>query len=87
MWQRPHKVGAPLSLIFYHGQLDGKLRALAVFALHLDVAIVQVDHLLHVGQTEAESLHVVHIARMNAVELIENLLQILFLHAHTRVFQ
>ena len=46
---------------------------------------MEVDDLLHVGQTEAEAFHVVDIARVDSVELIENLLHVLLLDAQTRV--
>ena len=52
MRQRPHEVGAPLSLIFYHGQLDGKLRALAVFALEADGAAMGLRDLPGNGQAQ-----------------------------------
>ena len=46
---------------------------------------MQVHHVLHIGQAEAESLHVVDVARMHAIELLEHSLQALFLDADARV--
>ena len=68
-----------------HRQLDGKGGALAQLAFYLDFAIMQIHYLLNVGKTEAEALHVMHIAGMNAIELVEYLLQVLLLHSHARI--
>ena len=46
---------------------------------------MEVDDLLHVGQTETEALHVVDIARMDTIELVEYLLHVFLLDAQTRV--
>ena len=69
----------------YHWQLDGKGCALAQLAIHLDFAVVQVYHLLHIRQAQSESLHIMHIACMNSIELVEDLLQALLLHAQARI--
>lgn len=46
----------------YHWQLDGEGCTLAKLAFHLDVAIVQINNLLDVCQSESEALHIMHIA-------------------------
>ena len=51
-----------------HRQLDGKGGALAQLAFYLDFAIMQIHYLLNVGKTEAEALHIMHIARMSALD-------------------
>ena len=43
------------------------------------------DDLLDVGQTQTEALHIVDITRVDTIELIEDLLDVLFLDAQTRV--
>lgn len=47
---------------------------------------MQVDNFFHVGQAQAEALDVVYIASVNTIELIEYLLGVLALDAHTVVF-
>ena len=42
---------------------------------------MEVDDLLDVGQTESEAFDIVHVTRMNTVELVEDLLHILLLNA------
>ena len=46
---------------------------------------MQGDDLLDVGQSESEALHVVHITRMYAIELVEDLPHVLLLDAQTGV--
>ena len=46
---------------------------------------MEVDDLLHVGQTETEALHIVDITRVDTIELIKDLLDVLFLDAQTCV--
>ena len=46
---------------------------------------MQIDHLLDIGQSETEALDVVDIARVDAVELLEDLLEVLFLDTLARV--
>ena len=72
-------------LIPYNRQLNGKLRTLSIFAVNLDFATVQFHDLLHVGQSQAETFGIVTVAGMYAVELVENLLQIVFLDAQARI--
>ena len=54
-------------LVMYHWQLDGEGCTLAKLAFHLDVAIVQVNDLLDICQSESEALHVMHIASVYAI--------------------
>ena len=51
----------------------------------MNVALEEQHHLVHIGQTEAEALHVVTVARVHAVELVENLLQVALGNAQTVV--
>ena len=67
----------------YHRQLDGKGSTLAQFAVNLDFSTMQFHDFPHIGETEAEALHIMHIARMYAVELVEYLLQILLCLLYT----
>ena len=46
---------------------------------------MEVDDLLHVSQTETEALHIVDIASMHSVELLEDLLHVLLLDALPRI--
>ena len=69
----------------YHRQLDGKGSTLAQFAVNLDFSTMQFHDFPHIGETEAEALHIMHIARMYAVELVEDFLQVLLLHTQTRI--
>ena len=59
----------------------GELCSLAEFAAGLDGAVVQLHHLLHVGQAESEALDVVLVAGMHAIELVEDALQVVLLYA------
>ena len=43
------------------------------------------DDLLDVGEAEAEAFHVVDVAGMHTVELVEDLLHVLFLDAKTGI--
>lgn len=72
-------------LILDHRQLDGEGGTLAVLAVHLDLAVVEIDNPLDISQSEAEALHVVDITGMYAVELLEDLLKVLFLHTDARI--
>ena len=72
-------------LVANDGQLDGEGRSLAILTIDADLALVQIDHLLDIGQTETEALDVVDIARVDAVELLEDLLEVLFLDTLARV--
>ena len=71
--------------LYHHRQADGKLGAFAQFTLGLDFALMQIDHLLDVGQSETKAFHVVLVAGMYAVELVEYLLQVLLLDAQAVV--
>ena len=46
---------------------------------------MKIYYLLYISQTQTEALHIVDITCMNTVELIKNLLQILFLHTQARI--
>ena len=72
-------------LVANDGQLDGEGRSLAILTIDADLALVQIDHLLDIGQSETEALDVVDIARVDAVELLEDLLEVLFLDTLARV--
>ena len=50
-------------------------------ALGADAAAEQVNHFVNVGQTQAKALHVVAVACRDAVELLEDLLQVFAFHA------
>ena len=47
----------------------------------MDIAAEGGDHILHVGQPEAEAFHIVTVARVDAIEFLENLFQVLFFDA------
>ena len=68
-------------VLFHDRQRDSKLGTLAQIALTLDFTLVEVNHLLDVGQTESEALHVVLVASMHTIELIEDFLDVLLLDA------
>ena len=46
---------------------------------------MQIHDFLHIGQSETESLHIMHITSMNTIELIEDFLQILLLHTQSGI--
>ena len=71
--------------IMNHRQLDSKGCSLSILAIHLDLTIMKIYYLLYISQTQTEALHIVDITCMNTVELIKNLLQILFLHTQARI--
>ena len=73
------------ALVFNDWQLDGELCSFAEVALDGDVALMEHHNLLDVGETEAESLHVVYVASVYAVELIEHFLQVVAFNAEARV--
>ena len=50
-------------------------------ALGADAAAEQVNHLLYISQSQAKALDVVPVAGRNAVEFLEDLLQVFTLHA------
>ena len=75
--------GGLLFVLLQDRQRNGEGSALAQLALALDVAIVQVNNLLDVGQSESEALHIVHVTCMHTIELLENLLHVLLLDAQT----
>ena len=64
-----------------HFQLDGELGADAQFAVCHDGALVVFDDFIDVGKAESEPFHVVEVARVYAVELLEDALQVFFLDA------
>ena len=68
-------------LFVKHGEGDGKLSTLAQFALTFDFALMQVDDLLDIRQSQTEAFHIVFVARMHAVELLKNFFDILALDA------
>ena len=68
-------------LLFQYRQTDGKLGALAQLALCLDFALVHVNDLLYIGQSQSETFDVVLVAGVDTVELVEDLLQVLLLDA------
>ena len=74
-----------ISVFFQDGQRNRKLGTLTVFTLTLDVALMQVYHLLHVSQAKSEALHVMLVTSMHTIELIEYLLHVLFLDALPRI--
>lgn len=59
--------------------------SLSILAIHLDLTIMKIYYLLYISQAQTEALHIVDITCMNTVELIKNLLQILFLHTQARI--
>ena len=72
-----------LCCFFQYWQRNGEGSALSKFALALDVALVEVDDLLDVSQSETKALDVVDITSMHSVELVEDLLHVLLLDAQT----
>ena len=74
-WQRH------ASIAVEQWKLDCEFCADAEVALGGHTAFVVGDDFLHVGQAQAETFDVVAVAGRYAVELLKNLLQILFLDA------
>ena len=66
-------------LIFHYRERYDKACALAKFAFNPYLAFMQVYNLLDVCQPQAESLCVVPVAGVHPVELLKNLLQVVFL--------
>ena len=47
---------------------------------------MQINDFLDISKSETEAFHIMYISCMNAIELIKYLLQVFFLHSHTRIF-
>ena len=73
------------SFFFQHREFDGEGCSLSELALDLDFSLVEVNDFLDVGEAQSESLHIVYVSGVNAVELVKHLLEALFLNADARI--
>src|SRR5579863_4931763 len=73
--------------VFYcQRDFQGKIRALAYHAFHLDLSFMCRDDGLHIAKTETEPFHIVQVAGMRAIKLLENAALGLFAHPDAVVF-
>ena len=66
-------------------QGDDKLCSLTQFAIHMDGTIGGVDDTLDIGQSQSEAFHIVAIARVYAIEAVEDFPYIFALDTNTVV--
>ena len=51
----------------------------------MNLTVVQIYDFLHVCKSETEAFHIVYVASVYPIELIEHFLQVLFLYSHSRI--
>ena len=74
-----------IRVILHERQLYCECCSLAHGRLDHYASLVQVNDFLHVSESESESLYIVYVSCMYAVELVEDFLQSLFLYADASI--
>ena len=74
------------SILPHDRQRNDKLRTFAKFAFSMNGSAQCLNHIVYVCQAQAKALHIVAVASMHAIELVENLFQVIAFNADTIVF-
>ena len=61
------------SILPHDRQRNDKLRTFAKFAFSMNGSAQRLNHIVYVCQAQAKALHIVAVAGMHAIELVENL--------------